>query len=145
MKTEKYCKRCDSTKPVSEFTPSAGRYDGLQTYCRECMRIYRREHYRSNPQPYKDRAKELKRKIAEHLKEHKSVPCMDCNVQYPSYVMDLDHREEHDKVVDVSKMVSLGNWSKYLAELKKCDVVCSNCHRERTHQRRLDRSSSEVV
>lgn len=56
---------------------------------------------------------------------------MDCGKRYPSYVMDFDHRES--KIRDVSRMVSLGlGEATVLAEIAKCDVVCSNCHRERT-------------
>ena len=56
---------------------------------------------------------------------------MDCGQSYPSYVMDLDHRG--DKVRNVARMVSLGlGEATVLAEIAKCDVVCSNCHRLRT-------------
>jgi hypothetical protein len=45
--------------------------------------------------------------------------------------MDFDHRE--DKVEIVSRLL----WAnaakeKILAEIAKCDLVCSNCHRIRT-------------
>jgi hypothetical protein len=51
--------------------------------------------------------------------------------------MDLDHREGRDKRIEVAQIVAL-NWGKdrLLAEIEKCDVVCANCHRERTCGRR---------
>lgn len=61
---------------------------------------------------------------------------MDCGVKYPPYVMDFDHRDPSEKLLNVSKVGRYGIQS-LLDEIEKCDVVCSNCHRERTHQRNL--------
>lgn len=67
------------------------------------------------------------------LHEHKNVPCADCGVRYPPYVMDFDHRDGSTKVDNVGSLVGRVNVSKLLAEIEKCDVVCANCHRERTY------------
>jgi hypothetical protein len=63
---------------------------------------------------------------------------MDCGQRYPYYVMEYDHRDGEEKFCNVSALnghrrVSM---SKLLAEIAKCDVVCANCHRERTFRRR---------
>lgn len=68
--------------------------------------------------------------MREIIREAKAVPCADCGQRYPYYVMDFDHRE--DKVIIVSKLPERGSVAKLLAEIAKCDVVCANCHRERT-------------
>jgi hypothetical protein len=67
----------------------------------------------------------------------KDVPCMDCGNKYPPYVMDFDHRPDSNKKFDVSSG-AVGTYSRavVLEEAGKCDVVCANCHRERTHKRR---------
>ena len=46
---------------------------------------------------------------------------------------DFDHTSD-DKVASLGLM---GSWplAKIIAELEKCEVVCSNCHRHRTVQR----------
>jgi hypothetical protein len=64
----------------------------------------------------------------------KDKPCADCEVRYPVHVMDFDH-VRGAKVAAVSRMTSL-SIAAVRKEIAKCDVVCSNCHRERTHQRR---------
>lgn len=72
------------------------------------------------------------------LRQYKDKPCMDCGVKYPYYVMQLDHRDPSTKLTHPGRVPSRG-WSeeKTLAEFEKCDVVCANCHMERTHQQRL--------
>lgn len=73
----------------------------------------------------------------------KSKPCADCGIKYPSYVMDFDHRDPKTKTANVSRMLRCGKpLSEVLAEIKKCDVVCANCHRERTHGQNTDNGSN---
>jgi hypothetical protein len=65
----------------------------------------------------------------------KTRPCADCRASYPYYVMDFDHvRGEKSFNISASSRL-LHPFAEVVAEIEKCDVVCSNCHRERTHQR----------
>ena len=61
---------------------------------------------------------------------------MDCGIQYPAHVMQFDH-VRGEKRYPVSAY-SYGNYSlkEMLKEIEKCELVCANCHAERTHQRR---------
>ena len=93
----------------------------------------RREHYRNNKEAYKARSKKLKQEMRDWLNKEKDVPCMDCGCSYPYYVMDLDHRDPTNKVAEIGILVNRGSWSKLKAERNKCDIICANCHRERTH------------
>lgn len=61
----------------------------------------------------------------------KQVPCADCGEVYPPYVMDFDH-VRGEKKFTISQALD-GETEDLLAEIAKCDVVCANCHRERTH------------
>jgi hypothetical protein len=67
----------------------------------------------------------------------KSAPCQDCNVVYPPYVMQFDHRDPDEKLFPVDIGVMMRSEEKRATELAKCDLVCANCHAERTHQQRL--------
>lgn len=83
--------------------------------------------------PDKIKAKNLKyyRPRERLITQVKSVPCMDCKRQYPAYVMDLDHRDRTTKLFGIGNGHGR-NMEILIAEIAKCDVVCSNCHRERT-------------
>lgn len=69
------------------------------------------------------------------FREAKNKPCADCGESYPYYVMQFDHVPERGP-----KLVSLNygtitrsiGLARIRAELEKCDVVCANCHAERT-------------
>lgn len=65
----------------------------------------------------------------------KSVPCADCGSSFDPVCMDFDHREPGTKREAVSKIFKRGKIA-VLAEIAKCDVVCANCHRLRTHRLR---------
>lgn len=78
------------------------------------------------------RAKKRKKEFVDALK---NVPCADCGKKFPTYVMDFDHARGK-KNFEMSEARE-NNFSKarILKEAKKCDVVCANCHRIRTHQK----------
>lgn len=59
-----------------------------------------------------------------------SHPCEDCGKMYPAFVMDFDHLR--DKSYNVSEMMGFST-SKIALEIAKCELVCANCHRYRTH------------
>lgn len=62
--------------------------------------------------------------------------CHDCGRVYPTYVLDFDHRGDEEKLDSVSALTSRKTSLKRIdEEIAKCDLVCANCHRERTHQR----------
>jgi hypothetical protein len=100
---------------------------------------YSREYYRKNKAAYVARASNQHRKVREILRGAKKTPCVDCGQHYPYYVMDFDHREGEEKISNVADLNFHRRTSlrRLIAEIAKCDVVCANCHRERTHQRMI--------
>ncbi len=102
----------------------------------ERNRAAKRRHYHANKQQYLDRNIAAKAARRVWLHEQKDVPCTDCGRRYPYYVMQFDHLDPTQKLMTVSRLV-LWSWRRLKAEVAKCEVVCANCHAERTHQRRL--------
>ncbi len=100
-------------------------------YQREWVRQRRIETGHSYLKGLRQRRKAMVREAKE------GKPCADCGVVYPHYVMDFDHRPGETKLLDVGDMVNFFGFKKLLEEMAKCDLVCANCHRERTYQRRM--------
>jgi len=98
----------------------------------ERARIARRKHYENNREQYYRNNEIKKDRMRVYLKSIKDVPCNDCNIKYPSYVMDFDHRDQKQKLGSINSRIMRGSWKKLQEEIKKCDVVCANCHRVRT-------------
>ena len=75
--------------------------------------------------------------LAQYLRDLKTkTPCVDCGINYPYYVMDFDH-VRGQKHANVMELVSTLSKKKIDEEIAKCEIVCSNCHRIRTHMRRM--------
>lgn len=102
----------------------------------ESARASKRKYYLKNKEEYTKRNLEKRDLLKAIAAKEKDVPCADCGVRYPSYVMDFDH-VRGNKVGNVAHIVSHGSEKKLLEEIAKCEVICSNCHRERTYARRV--------
>ena len=97
------------------------------------MREYRREYYYRNREREIARVKKnniISRKIIrDYLYDIKlNIPCIMCDKNFHPAAMDCHHREGEKKLFELAK----GTERSLVAvkkELKKCDVVCSNCHR----------------
>ncbi len=75
--------------------------------------------------------------LAQYLRDLKtSTPCVDCRISYPYYVMDFDH-VRGQKHANVMELVSTLSKKRIDLEIAKCEIVCSNCHRIRTHMRKM--------
>ena len=98
-------------------------------------RAARQRHYQNNKDYYHKKAEEHKDRVQAHVRALKDNPCMDCGEKYPHYVMDFDHREGETKINSVAYIIRRWGMKKILEEIAKCDLVCANCHRERTWQR----------
>lgn len=66
----------------------------------------------------------------------KNVPCTDCGERYASYVMDFDH-VIGVKSFGIGTRLGIHSDTSLIAEIAKCEVVCANCHRERTFRRMI--------
>lgn len=66
----------------------------------------------------------------------KRKPCDDCGKRYPPYVMQFDHRDPAQKKFNLSRSDGKSK-AAVLEEIAKCDVVCANCHAERTFEQML--------
>lgn len=64
----KYCSGCRESKPVNEFSKHKGNKDGLQNWCKECVKAYYRENRESRleyAKTYSAANPEVGRKAAE--------------------------------------------------------------------------------
>jgi hypothetical protein len=97
-------------------------------------------HHLGNGQKEKARNRQTvsRHKNRTWMKDYKeSRPCADCGEFYPAHVMDFDHLPDHDKSFGLANAHShISSLSKIQEEVLKCDVVCANCHRVRTFNRK---------
>jgi hypothetical protein len=121
--------------------------DGGKYRCSSCLRAKKRELKRNNrvnfrtrnplPPPSdpsgqtpKQRARAKAKETVDKLKAGR--PCADCGHSYHPVAMDWDHRPGEGKTRDVSQCRTV---TQVMNEVALCDLVCSNCHRVRTHLR----------
>jgi hypothetical protein len=125
------CGRCKQLLPVANFARRGADY---QSYCRACQKEYDAAWYQANKAR---RQQKVKADRAAHvawldsLKEGK--PCTDCGGHFPPYVLEWDHLPGFIKELVIANTRRAAHSRKrILAELEKCELVCANCHRERT-------------
>lgn len=97
-----------------------------------------RKHYARNAEAIQKRTVKNNRLIRLRNKAYIDAfkgtkPCADCGVSYPSYVMQFDHIVD-GKRGNVADMARSGfSLENIQLEIDKCELVCANCHAERTH------------
>lgn len=69
-----------------------------------------------------------------HLYKEKKG-CADCRNRFPHYVLEFDHMPGFKKIDVVYRVLKNYGVEMAWAEVAKCEVVCSNCHKIRTYSR----------
>lgn len=88
-------------------------------------------YYHANSGNQRQSTKALRLSKRDFIKQVKLKPCTDCKNNFPYYVMDFDH-VRGEKSFNISIAAGKYSLARIKEEIEKCDVVCANCHRERT-------------
>jgi hypothetical protein len=109
----KFCPKCGKNKTFSEFH-TKGKENRLNSWCKVC--VYDKQKLR-----WGDR----KRKAVELM----GGKCQKCGYDKNLACLDFHHIDPATKDKDW-KSVRTYKWEKIVEELKKCILVCGNCHGE---------------
>ena len=101
--------------------------------------------YLRNKEAHNSRAKVRRSTRRNSVIQYKidNPTCTDCGIDYPYFVLDFDHLPQFEKSFSLSAAGHKDkNMDQILAEIDKCEIVCSNCHRFRTEMRKAEKSRS---
>ena len=117
------CKFCKKIKPVSDFYVVKG-YKRKE--CKKCANRLRHESRLK-------KRRELKIKAVQCL----GGKCQRC--RYNKYIgaLEFHHFQKEGKEKEIHDLLDKPNWEKIRKELKKCILVCANCHREIHSQNKI--------
>ena len=111
----KTCNSCHKTLPITEFYKSGTNRSGDIKYSHECKTCRKAREM----QRYYE-----KKDVVDELK----TPCVHCGLD-KHYLIEFHHRDPNEKEFVIA------HWRKkseeaLVAEIKKCDCLCKNCHEE---------------
>ena len=115
------CSKCKKDKPASDFHPRKTKGKRIvRSWCKDCSRADSQKRH----QAARDAVWELKR-----------APCTDCGKTYNPWQMQFDH-VKGKKEFEIQKGIrNRYKLEKMLVEIAKCELVCANCHADRTYLR----------
>ena len=96
------------------------------------MRGYRNDWYEKNKEAERQKAKlrqaQRRKDFREFYREYKSnLKCSKCGFSHPA-ALDFHHTNSSEKEYTLGS-IGVVSKEKFLEEVKKCIVLCANCHR----------------
>lgn len=130
MNTKKRCGKCNKLKHLSEFHKNTLKKDGVQSMCKDCRKIYHRYHYLKNKKKYLNNSKKHKLITIDKCKKLKqNLLCEICG-ENRYWVLDFHHIDPSKKDFNIGSAIRVKSFKKLVEEMKKCRVLCANCHRD---------------
>lgn len=123
----KVCRICKELKSVKDFHPNKSCKLGVTGTCKPCSSVRVRGWYSANRKVRQEAANNINRTNKAKAVEHFGNKCHDCGQTYPQCVYQFHHLDPKEKDVNPSKSFSRKS-EKMWAELKKCVMLCANCH-----------------
>ena len=90
---------------------------------------YDKEYYKNNKTRIIESRREKINKIKEEMVNLLGGKCIKCS-EDRIFCLDFHHKEAEIKEQEISKMLRKSSYSKLVEEVKKCELLCANCHRE---------------
>ncbi len=104
--------------------------------CKAAVAAIAKAKYVKKPRKTRSSLKQSRRQWLVNQKMGR-ISCLDCGLKVKedsTFVFDFDHRVPSLKTFTISQKLHHRSESELLIEMNKCDLVCANCHRLRTHK-----------
>lgn len=111
MLTEKYCKKCDNIKFISEFGKMSKSPDGLRYECRSCQSNYRRNYYKQNVEEEKQQRRNYYSQHSEKEKQYQKDYYYD-NQEEILEKHKVSYIENRERILEYSKTYGKENREK---------------------------------
>jgi hypothetical protein len=111
----KFCNTCEKTLPISEFYSNGYSLSGTKKYkpfCKKCESNRRKSNWL-------DRIKSV----------FPVLECSNCGYNKNFAALEFHHLDSSTKDIQISKTRTASK-EVTINELKKCIILCANCHRE---------------
>ena len=102
----------------------------------EKMNALRRTRYKINHIARRIKQRQDRAAIKKKLVDHMGGKCIDCGFNACLAALEFDH-VNNDKERGIGRLLNSANWERLWREARKCELVCSNCHKAR-HVARTD-------
>jgi hypothetical protein len=123
----KICTSCKEEKGLSLFRRDKHTKDGYQPRCKECARAQIKSDYTLKYKAKSDiRNKERSDRYKQITEKVRATGCVCCG-EKELCCLDLHHRDPSEKEFTISQYRTIAV-ERLLEEIKKCIVVCKNCH-----------------
>lgn len=130
---KKICSTCKKKLPATEEYFSM-RYDRkkpqFQGKCKKCHSEYRKKHYEENKKKYIKKARVYTDSVVSWFLDYKKTLICEACGDDRYWVLDFHHIDPTKKEKTVSSFIRGASKNKAMEEIKKCKVLCSNCHRD---------------
>jgi len=130
----KTCSKCKEVISLDLFNFKNKARGEKYSCCKTCWNAINKQRYADNKQYYIDKAKSRTEAIRSWLKDLKSeLICARCGEDHWS-CLELHHEDQLEKEFQISDAAHRGYSKKrIMEEIKKCEVLCANCHRKHHH------------
>ena len=129
MCSKKKCTKCNIEKPLEDFYTKGN--DKYHSHCKSCEKIYFKQLYKTNERRTKSlkiAANNTRGYNTNFVQRYKLFcGCKICGYKKTYHALELHHLKNKSKEISQMKTVSITTLKK---EMRKCIVVCANCHRE---------------
>ena len=124
------CKECCEELPITSFFKRGFNKQGHQQYdsrCKQCSKEHTKK-YRKRHNPRDLGLRKIKCDYVEEIK----TECAECGYNRCAAALDFHHINKETKVGGIAEFESNGKITLEMLkeEIRKCVVLCANCHRE---------------
>lgn len=129
---EKKCTKCNRILPLENFRWKNKALNKKHSRCKDCEKAAEKARYASDKERREsiiNRTYQYKQENINLVNSYKQQGCCKCGEKRP-YVLDFHHINPQEKDNTIAHMINSSSLENLENEIKKCVLLCANCHRE---------------